>query len=123
MPPGFRGLILKERIAEALTLDPREADKILLRHLKECWIERVGLEAEVEQEPCEPGDCIISSFSRTRDWDIDDEPIIADLLQLLFLHEQKQDIRKLCRYMGLHHIADKAAELHLISVSAIRQLA
>lgn len=114
---------MKDRIAKALTLDPREADKILLRHLKDTWVDRVGLEAEVEQDPCEPGNCIISSFSRTRDWDIDDEPVVADLLQLLFLHEQRQDIKRLCRYMGLHHIAEKAASMQLTSVPAIRQLA
>lgn len=114
---------MKDRIAKALTLDPRGADKILLRHLKESWIDHVGLEAEVEQDPCEPGDCIVSSFSCTRDWGIDDEPIISDLLQLLFLNEQRQDIKKLCRYMGLHHIAEKAASMQLVSVPKIRQLA
>jgi hypothetical protein len=114
---------MKDSLAKALTLDPREADKILLRHLKEGWISRVGLEAEVERDPCEPGDCIVDGFGLGRDWSLDDEPIIADLLQLLFLHEQRQDIKKLCRYMGLHHIADKAAAMRLVSVPAIRQLA
>lgn len=114
---------MKARIAMALNSDPVEADKVLLRHLKEEWVSRVGLEAEVEQDPCEPGDCIVDGFSLGQDWSLDDEPIIGDLLQLLFLHEQRQDIKKLCRYMGLHHIAEKAASMQLVSVPAIRQLA
>ncbi len=107
---------MKDRIAMALNSDPMEADKVLLRHLKQTWINRVGLEAEIEQEPCEPGDCIMSDSSA-------DLEVVYDLFNVLFLHEQRQDIKKLCRYMGLHHIADKAAAMQLVSVPAIRQLA
>lgn len=107
---------MKDRIAKALNTDPMEADKVLLRHLKQTWINRVGLEAEVEQDPCEPGDCIMSDSSA-------DLEVVYDLFNVLFLHEQRQDIKKLCRYMGLHHIAEKAAAMGLVSVTKIRQLA
>lgn len=107
---------MKGRIAKALNTDPMEADKVLLRHLKQTWINRVGLEAEVEQDPCEPGDCIMSDSSA-------DLKVVYDLFNVLFLHEQRQEIKKLCRYMGLHHIAEKAAAMQLVSVPAIRQLA
>ena len=110
---------VKERLAKVLKCAPRESDKILLHYLKEVWVASVGLEAEVVNEPDDLVDSVMNNF----DPDPEDNKLLNDLFQELFLHEQKADIRKLCRYMGLHHIADKAAELHLISVSAIRQLA
>jgi hypothetical protein len=110
---------VKSRLEKALECNPRESDKILLRHLKEAWVASVGLEVEVTDEPDDLVDSVMSDF----DPDPDDNRILKDLFQELFLHEQKQDIRKLCRYMGLHHIADKAAELQLTSVPKIRQLA
>lgn len=117
------GLEMKARIEKALLFDLNETDAILLRHLKtalvDSWDDGVCFEAELSIQADDVARLVIDR----RDCEMDDEPIICDLFKAQFLHEQRQDIKKLCRYMGLHHIAEQAAAMQLVSVPAIRQLA
>lgn len=117
------GLEMKARVEKALLFDLKETDEILLRHLKialvDSWDDGVCFEAELSIQADDVARLVIDR----RDCEMDDEPIICDLFEAQFLHEQRQDIKRLCRYMGLHHIAEKAASMQLTSVPAIRQLA